>query len=185
MKTVPPDYVLRIELLDVKPVIWRRLVVPGAIKMDRLHTVLRCAMGWDGGHIYDLAFRERNFGPPFDDPMSGQSIDEGKRVKLVTALQGARTFYYLYDISAGWEHRVKVERVLPGAELTLAFCLDGERACPPDDMPDPQGYMDFMQALADPAHADHEEMARRYDGEFDPAAFNADSVNAVLHNIYL
>ena len=184
VKSAAPDYVLRIELLDVKPVIWRRLMLPGSIKLDMLHQVLRCTMGWEGGHLYDLDFRDQHYGPPFDDSMSGMSIDEGSRVKLVTALGGAKSFRYLYDISAGWDHKIKVEKVLPADPTSkkVALCIDGERACPPENSY-PEDYMDFLQAIADPAHGARAEMLKRYGGEFDPAAFSTTTVNETLWNI--
>lgn len=49
-KTAAPIYQLRIELLDVHPAIWRRVLVPGSIKLHKLHAVLLWTMGWAGGH---------------------------------------------------------------------------------------------------------------------------------------
>jgi hypothetical protein len=33
-------YLLKIKLLEIKPEIWRRFVVPASITMDRLHDVI-------------------------------------------------------------------------------------------------------------------------------------------------
>lgn len=38
-------YQLKVELLDVKPAVWRRILVPSAIKLSKLHSVLLRAMG--------------------------------------------------------------------------------------------------------------------------------------------
>jgi len=37
---------LKIELLDIEPAIWRRFVVPANITLDRLHDVIQIIMGW-------------------------------------------------------------------------------------------------------------------------------------------
>jgi hypothetical protein len=37
---------LRIQLRDVDPVIWRRILVPGSIRMAKLSPILLAAMGW-------------------------------------------------------------------------------------------------------------------------------------------
>ena len=39
-------YLLKIELLDIEPAIWRRFVVPANITLDRLHDVTQIIMGW-------------------------------------------------------------------------------------------------------------------------------------------
>lgn len=44
-------------------------------------------------------------------------------------------------------------------------CASGQRACPPEDVSDPNGYEEFLEAMADP---------------FDPAAFDLDAVNEKL-----
>lgn len=36
---------LRIELLEMKPAVWRRVIVPAAIKLPKLHRVIQRAMG--------------------------------------------------------------------------------------------------------------------------------------------
>src|SRR5438552_7123636 len=45
---------LRVVLDDIKPQIWRRLIVPAAITLDRLHDVLQVAMGWTDTHLHSL-----------------------------------------------------------------------------------------------------------------------------------
>ncbi|WP_413753155.1 plasmid pRiA4b ORF-3 family protein [Streptomyces sp. R-74717] len=51
----PGDAVLRIlvELADVDdPPVWRQLLVPAAIRLDRLHSVIQDAMGWQNCHMH-------------------------------------------------------------------------------------------------------------------------------------
>src|SRR6266540_3892865 len=52
----PGDPVLqvRITLAEVAdPAVWRRLLVPAAIRLDRLHQVIQATMGWDNYHFGD------------------------------------------------------------------------------------------------------------------------------------
>jgi hypothetical protein len=37
--------------MHLKPAIWRQILVPGSIRLPKLHVVLLWAMGWDGGHL--------------------------------------------------------------------------------------------------------------------------------------
>jgi hypothetical protein len=48
----PASLVLKIELDDVRPPVWRRVAVPSTIRLDRLHGVIQDAMGWHDEHLY-------------------------------------------------------------------------------------------------------------------------------------
>lgn len=37
---------LKIELAGIKPVVWRRVVVPESITLAKLHRVIQAVMGW-------------------------------------------------------------------------------------------------------------------------------------------
>src|SRR5690606_1202154 len=68
------------------------------------------------------------------------------------------TAAYRYDFGDGWEHEVLLEGVLlaePGASYPR--CLDGERACPPEDCGGPHGYADLLEIIHDPVHEEYDE----------------------------
>ena len=45
---------LRIELLDVRPLVWRRLRVPANITLPKLHRVFQTALGWTNSHLHQF-----------------------------------------------------------------------------------------------------------------------------------
>ena len=47
----PPIYQLHIELRDLKPAIWRRVLVPQSVTLAKLHQVIQIAMGWTTSHL--------------------------------------------------------------------------------------------------------------------------------------
>jgi hypothetical protein len=51
---------VKITLEEVEPVVMRRVEVPLAIRLDRLHLVLQAALGWTNSYLYEL--RARNTG---------------------------------------------------------------------------------------------------------------------------
>ena len=74
-----------------------------------------------------------------------------------------------------------LEEVLPlGNDVIFPHVEAGERACPPEDVGGIPGYIDFLEALADPKHPAHQEMLKWFGGAFDPEAFNVDDANQVL-----
>ncbi|MGM0644587.1 MAG: IS1096 element passenger TnpR family protein [Thermodesulfobacteriota bacterium] len=58
-----------------------------------------------------------------------------KAFKALILQAHGRTFYYLYDFGDGWEHELVLEKSRyfnPQLRTELA-CLEGERACPPEN----------------------------------------------------
>jgi hypothetical protein len=175
---------LKIELAWIKPAIWRRVVVPETITLGKLHDVIQLAMGWCDCHLHEFEIAGERYGVPDPDLDWGESVRAEGRVRLTTALSGGKTFRYTYDFGDGWEHRIKVEKVLPpDPALTTPLCLAGANACPPEDIGGPPGYADFVGAVSDPAHPEHDEMLDWYGGPFDPTAFDVESVNEILRKI--
>ena len=52
------------------------------------------------------------------------------------------------------------------------MCLEGKRACPPEDVGGPYGYQEYLEAMADPKHERHEEFME-WQGRFAPEKFDA------------
>jgi hypothetical protein len=93
-------------------------------------------------------------------------------------------FIYEYDFGDSWEHVILVEKILspePGA--TYPECVKGRRARPPEDVGGIWGYADFLEAIRDPTHPEHESYVEWIGGEFDPEAFDLDEVNAALRDV--
>ncbi|MCY4500320.1 MAG: hypothetical protein OXE57_01995 [Alphaproteobacteria bacterium] len=44
--------------------------------------------------------------------------------------------------------------------------------CPPEDVGGPDGFMDFLEAILDPAHEEHRAMLDWYGAPFDPIGFD-------------
>ncbi|MFS8137978.1 MAG: plasmid pRiA4b ORF-3 family protein [Thermomonas sp.] len=180
-------YQLRIDLRGSrKPKIWRRIVVPATIKLSLLHVVLLRAMGWGGGHMHEFTFAQGSYAsvePGLDLPFD---VQDESRVSLRTALKGSLTFTWIYDYGDNWQHKVKVESADDmGFALNHPLCITGQGACPPDDVGGVPGFENFVQAMADPAHAEHDELTGWYGRPFDPVAFSAADVQERLDEIKL
>jgi len=152
---------LKVTLNDVRPPVQRRVEVPLAIRLDRLHLVLQAAIGRTNSHLYEIRAGDVGWGLP--DPDFGEGPLDAKKARLIDVLEdaGTKTLKYLYDFGDGWEHTVKVERItdaIPG--VAYPVLIDATGRCPPEDVGGPWGYDEFLAALVDPAH----EKPRRDEG---------------------
>lgn len=184
MPTPPGQSVfqLRITLDEVVPTVWRRLLVPGSVRLAKLHSMFQAAMGWTNSHLHSFTIEGQLFGMHFDDYPEDE-IDE-KEVTVLRAIGEHRRFSYEYDFGDSWEHEVVVEDSmrLPHG-LKHAVCLDGQNACPPEDCGGSHGYAELLRVLGDPGHEDHDRFTTWVGGPYDPTALDLVAVNAALQHL--
>jgi hypothetical protein len=95
-------YLLKIQLLDIEPSIWRRFVVPASITLDRLHDVIQIVMVWTDSHLHEFTIGNKRY---TEYPQSKEDGLVCGRYRLGDLIkQKGRTFSYLYDFGDGWEH---------------------------------------------------------------------------------
>ncbi|MGW5274378.1 plasmid pRiA4b ORF-3 family protein [Streptomyces sp. NPDC004044] len=179
----PGDAVLRIlvELADVdEPRVWRQLLVPASIRLDRLHSVIQDAMGWQNCHMHAFTIDGVQYGRP-----DGELGFRDECHATLAALKPGAHFVYTYDFGDSWEHLITVEQLqTASAGLHYPHCVDGAGACPPEDCGGAPGYNGLKVILADPAHEEHHAMlvwlGLRSATEFAPARFAPDEANTRL-----
>ena len=93
-------------------------------------------------------------------------------------------FVYEYDFGDSWRHDVVVEEVLkPDPDAHYPICLAGRRHCPPEDVGGMWGYSQFLEAIADADHPEHDHYLAWIGGSFDASAFDVDEINRHLRRI--
>ena len=186
---LPPNFgwQIRIELLDVTPTVWRRLLIPSIIRLPKLHSVFQAALGWTDSHLHEFVIAGRRYAI-YDPEFSAELKQRNERLIVLERALGyeARCFDYIYDFGDDWHHVVTIEdphvALDPGGPLR---CLAGENACPPEDVGGSHGYQEFLEVLADPAHEEYDHYVTWSGGNFDPKRFDRDAVNTALTKIRL
>lgn len=132
------DTILQVKvwLLGISPMVWRRLLVPSTYTLRELHGVIQVAMGWEGIHLYDFQLHAARYG---SWELSASSPD----VTLATLrLRKGTRFVYEYDLNIPWRHEVRIEdRLGLEAGKTYPLCTGGSGACPPEDCGGPESFM--------------------------------------------
>jgi hypothetical protein len=168
---------LRIRLLDVRPPIWRRILVPATITLDRLHAVVQAAMGWSDMHLHEFQLGRDRWGDVDMDDDGGRLRDEFD-VRLRSIVARGDRLRYVYDLGDDWHHEIVVEGEIDGIAGELyPLCVDGAGACPPEDAGGTAGYRDILDALARPRSRRHRDILQWLGGPFDPAEFSIEDVN--------
>jgi hypothetical protein len=179
-------YQFKVTLKDSDPPIWRRIQMPGCT-LGELHEVLQVVMGWEDCHLHRFDVRGESYGPldPEDALWDLEKRDE-EEISLSTIVKMARKvrFTYEYDFGDSWQHEIVLEKTLePEPKVKYPRCIEGERACPPEDCGGVWGYAEFLEAIADPKHESHEDMLEWIGGKFDPEKFDLDAVNRELRRL--
>jgi len=175
-------YQLRIDLREIKPPIWRRLLVPGDVTLYKLHQIIQAAMPWADYHLYEFSIGGERFGDPSEEDW--EPPRSARRYRVNQVVRAGQKFAYVYDFGDYWEHEIKVEKVLPAEPgVRYPVCITGKRACPPEDCGGPWGYLEMLAVLTDPQHEEHDSTVEWLDGEFDPEAFDLERTNIWLRAI--
>ena len=102
---------------------------------------------------------------------------------LLTA-QRIKRIGYLYDMGDSWQHTLRLEKTFAaGPAASYPRLVDGAGRCPPEDCGGIPGFHDFLEAIADPQHPDHEDRLDWYGGPFEPADMDVAQINQELARI--
>jgi hypothetical protein len=182
-------YHLEIALEGIVPPIWRRLQVPGSANLGWLHAVIQVAMGWTNSHLHQFKLDGKYYSDPRHhfaeyegDP---EILDERKFTLQQLAPRVKNTLGYEYDFGDSWEHELTVAKILPPDDDadTTALCLDGARACPPEDCGSTGGYTNLLKILKNRKHPEHKTMKGWLGRPFDAEAFDLAHTNLWLRKL--
>jgi hypothetical protein len=170
-------YQFKITLLESQPPIWRRIQVKDST-LDKFHERIQTAMGWTNSHLHQFEIDGERYGDPelLDDGFEDFECVDSTVTKIseIVPKNGKRfQFKYEYDFGDGWEHEVLFEGCLKAEKGgRYPVCVEGERNCPPEDVGGVWGYAEFLEAIANPKHEQHDDFVE-WAGDFDPEEFDA------------
>ena len=178
--TEPQVLQCRVWLVDSEPPIWRSFEVSNQITLAALHEILQVVMGWENSHLYAFKVADQRYADPVSEPP--EDTLDSTTVSLVSLqLTTGHQFTYVYDFGDGWIHQITVGEVLPLPDAsTPPRCLEGDRACPPEDSGGIWGYEGLLERLTDYEDPDYEELLEWVGIDFNPDRFDLAAVNRQL-----
>ena len=180
-------YQLKVLLAYSKPPIWRRLQVDGSSSLTHLHWFIQLSMGWTNSHLHQFVIDREYYAEPFPfhDGLDLENHDSNQfTLEQLIKAEGEK-FIYEYDFGDSWTHLIEVERIFePDADSFYPVCIKGRMACPPEDVGGIYGYYNFVEAINDNEHPEHEMYIEWHGDSFDPKAFEIDEVNSQLEKYF-
>jgi hypothetical protein len=176
-----------IVLTGTDPVVWRRIQVPEDYSFWDLHVAIQDAMGWLDYHLHEFRLVDADeqavvsIGIPTDDEPEERPVVPGWDVRVSTYFDPrawhAPPATYAYDFGDDWEH-VVVHEGMENADDGVKYprCVSGARRCPPEDCGGVHGYAEFLSAIANPRHPEHESMVEWAGDRYDPDDFDPKTV---------
>jgi hypothetical protein len=181
-KEVLKIYQIKVTLENISPSVWRRVLVSEKTTLYELHEIIQILLGWLDYHLHEFLINDIHFGDPENDEFGERDIcDEMDYTLKTLGLREGSHFTYEYDFGDNWKHKLTVEKILPVEKgIHYPYCIKGKRACPPEDVGGYMGYANFLEAINNPEHDEHESYLVWIGGKFDPEAFDLNEVNQRL-----
>jgi hypothetical protein len=161
------------------------VLVSEDMNLLQLHDLIQAVFGWWDYHLHLFEIAGMEFVNTPDWEEDGDKYQDDSLAKLGDIIpryipEGEK-FTYIYDLGDNWEHEILVEEILPDSDnQKTPMLLTGRRNCPPEDVGGPWGYENFLEAIWDAKHPEHESYLRWIGGEYDPEAFDPEEVNRNL-----
>jgi hypothetical protein len=190
---MPVYYELDVTLRHIKPKIWRRFHLPPEATFEDLSDAIQFCGPWDGSHLWQFSGWGRDgevfahiSGEGGFNPAGIEPIPSAAEVRLSDILKkkGDRCLYE-YDFGDGWEHEVKLRRIIEIDETFTRRLVDGERNFPQEDSGGVHGYHMNLLALGRIEYDGPEQYRprpaalkerREWIGNWDPDAFDLDKL---------
>ncbi|WP_391528025.1 plasmid pRiA4b ORF-3 family protein [Photorhabdus akhurstii] len=186
MEKTQAMYQIKITLNDMKPPVWRRLIVPKVIALNELHHVIQIAMGWTCSHLYSFDQCNLRYGLIFDK-FFDSGLKDSTDIPLTTILHKEKDkCLYVYDFGDYWKHTILLEKVIPAAgdSSPIPLCVKGKGTCPVEDSGGVWGYSEMLEEACSPTNPDRAEIHQHLMADIDVRDYNIEAINERLMQFY-
>jgi hypothetical protein len=176
-------YQFKVTLHGVTPIVWRRIVIPQTYHFADFAEAILLSMGYFNICLYRFILNKSILIPDYEED---EDLDDAFDHFVKDYLDCEWGFEYnmdFDDLDQVWDHTLEYEGEVPDFEGELAVCIDGENACPPEDVGYIEGYKQFLEIMKDKDHPEfdymlykHVQIGDRNAEGFDPTHFDKSKV---------
>lgn len=181
-------YQIKVTITGSEPhPIWRRLVVPKTITLEKLHQVVQTALGWSKSHPYSFSkgtLWYQELTEDLDEVTPNMKECKGVELKTLLVKEGEK-INYMYGEGNGWQHKILLEKSsLPDDRVFphIPLCMDGDQTCPTENSGGIYGYQK-LQEIKDDENPDHKELCKQLREDMDRRACDLQAINKRLSKL--
>lgn len=148
-----------------------------------MHIAIQDAIGWHDSHLHQFEVSEPKtnekqlLGIPDEDGFDDDNTLPDWDYFVTDYIEKNNKISYLYDYGDSWYHLIEFEGRYDSEDKTkYPICLDGERACPPEDIGGIPGYYDFLEIIKNPKHREYKSMVTWFGKKYDSEKFDVKKV---------
>ena len=179
----------QVRLAEISPVIWRRFELRAEGTFWHLHCALQDVMPWRDAHLHEFQFATGDMAARIGivalDPEevgAHESLMSWQTPLLDWFVTIPSSCEYLYDFGDSWDHVIKLEKWFDNTPTDgLPFLLEAAGRCPPEDIGGAPGYAEYLDAIGDPVHPEHEHMRLGRPEHFDPNVIDSKALEAAVN----
>ncbi|MCP3913509.1 MAG: plasmid pRiA4b ORF-3 family protein [Actinomycetia bacterium] len=136
---------VKIEVEEIRPVIWRRFDVDSEASLDDVHMAIQIGLGWENFHLHRFQVGYDRYS---SSPNGGGDSSDSRSVTLGSVTKAGGRLGYVYDYGDNWALMLTVEKVVAKrGDRPFVRCTHGRRAGPPEDIGGPWGYHELVVAM--------------------------------------
>ena len=162
---------LRITLQEIEPVVWRRIDVPLSSTLLALHDFIQFVFGWTDSHLFEFEVGARRYGQPEYDPLRGREAlqgyehpaENGPRTAESSSSSTCTTLATTGDTTLSSRRFATVSPT-----STTRRSSRGNAGALRRTWEASPGFMEFLEAMLNPLHEEHESVVRWYGRRFEP-----------------
>lgn len=113
-------YQIKVVLEDVKPPVWRRIVIPEQVNFRFLHEVIQIAFGWEDMHLHEFQLSESEIVIGCIENADLFMLSDENSMELDGFLCTHKWIRYIYDFGDNWRHKITFEKEVPDYDKRYA-----------------------------------------------------------------
>ena len=144
--------------------------------MFYVHDIIQQLFLWQNYHLHAFVTKFGKDGRPaqtvvdpaqweeeYADTRGCESLDEHK-TRLSDVFSEKKRIMYVYDFGDGWEHEIRLVRIIEDADIPAPVCESMNGDAPPEDCGGPHGFAEMQRILKNPNDPQYDEWYKWYQG---------------------
>jgi hypothetical protein len=156
--------------------VWRRIIIPEALRLEDLHRAIQAVLGWKGALPYRFSLEVSSGG--------GRQGKSPEPESLVGDLGTEGVMELLYEYGPAWTVKIILLSRYEGEAAEQVRCVGGAGAPPPETVEGPLRLRKLLLALERGGELERRGAQRDLGQNFDPEAFDLEACNRKLRGIF-